>query len=201
MRDYTNIDKYLDELSQDIYPQPVDDGHFAWANEFIEFINNEICLSGRKVLDLGCGVAFVAPLFKQYGALYSGVTLHEEDIKLSDHRYLISLQDFHMLNVDLDWFDVVFSRHSLEHSPMPLLALMEWYRVSTKYLCLVVPNPDHFPWTARNHYSVMNIEQLTFLLRRAGWVVVKEQEAVEEIRLICKKVKRSSTFYAGVEEI
>jgi len=29
MRDYMNIDKYLDELGKDIYPQPADEGHTA----------------------------------------------------------------------------------------------------------------------------------------------------------------------------
>lgn len=198
-RDFQHINEYLNELGQDIYPQPVDPGHLEWATEFIDFIQEKIGLEGKEVFDVGCGVGFVAPLFLKYGAYYSGVTLHPEDVSTSKHPTVIGLADFHFLG-DTTW-DIVFSRHSLEHSPMPLLALMEWYRVSKKYLCLVLPSPNHFGEVSRNHYSVMSREQAGFLLRRSGWNILHEQSSVEEIRLICEKIERPSPFYIGPKEI
>ena len=87
--------------------------------------------------------------------------------------------------VRLIWY---FPRHSLEHSPMPLLTLMEWHRVARQYLMLIVPNPDYYTYIGKNHYAVMDKQQLSWLLRRAGWrVVAKDFSEFTELRFLCNK--------------
>lgn len=185
----------MDELANDVYPQPVDPMHLQWATEFINFINQEIGLNGKCVIDAGCGVAFVAPIFEGLGADYWGMTMDFEDIRLSQSPEKIIVKDFHFLGQPYPEPDIIFSRHSLEHSPMPLLALMEWHRIAP-YLCLVLPRPECFMDTGRNHYSVLSETQANFLLQRAGWFVIATQHTQEEFRFICKADIRKNPFYA-----
>lgn len=202
LRKFDKFESFLSELEQDTYPQPSDPGHYQWAYEFIEFMDEKLNLEGRNVLDVGCGVGFVYSIFVHFGvSSYYGITMTSDDIAQSSNKEVLHLGDFHFVNNSVKK-DIIFSRHSLEHSPMPLLALMEWNRVCEEggYLCLVVPNPDHFGYIHRNHYSVTNREQLGFWLRRAGWGIMFEQPSQEEIRLICYKTDRKIPFYDGVNE-
>ena len=68
-------------------------------------------------------------------------------------------------------FDAIFARHILEHSPMPLLTLMEWHRVSKKYLILVMPAWEYWLIGGKNHYSMLHKDQLWHLMDRAGWEI------------------------------
>ena len=95
--------------------------------------------------------------------------------------------DFSFLEFEDDMFDCVISRHSLEHSPMPILTLMEWHRVAKSYLCLVMPNPSKFGYVGKNHYAVMPKQQIKWLLRRAGWRILETEYTEDEFRFLCLK--------------
>jgi SAM-dependent methyltransferase len=93
---------------------------------------------------------------------------------------------------DSESFDLVYSRHSLEHSPFPLLTLMEWHRIAKHWLLVILPNPEHYGWAGKNHYGVMNWEQAEYFLDRSGWKVIWDDKSEpSEIRLMCAKVKKS----------
>jgi|WetSurMetagenome_2_1015567.scaffolds.fasta_scaffold00049_80 ubiquinone/menaquinone biosynthesis C-methylase UbiE len=185
---WMRLKKNLEILRDDIYPQPMDIGHMRWTARAICMMKPHIGDVGN-VLDVGCGVGYAEKWFRRIGITdYVGVSLGE-DVSVAVNRGLwVYENDFHFLPWQDGDFDMIFSRHSLEHSPMPLLALMEWHRVSNKYLGLVLPNPEHWGWAGRNHYSVMNQTQIEFLLEVAGWVVVmKNVEIPEEFIYLCKK--------------
>jgi ubiquinone/menaquinone biosynthesis C-methylase UbiE len=82
--------------------------------------------------------------------------------------------DFTFLEYPDNYVDLIFARHSLEHSPMPLITLMEWARVSQNWLGIVLPAPEWYTYRGLNHYSVMNMEQIHNLLDVAGWNVMWE---------------------------
>jgi len=191
MRDYTYIDRYLDELEKDIYEQPPDEWHTRMAadviNKWIPKLND--C---NTVLDVGCGQGFCESMFDALGKDYFGVTLgHDFEIAQSEFGWMIFCDDFTFLPWESGAMDLIFSRHSLEHSPMPLLTLMEWHRVAKKYLCLIMPKPSAFGFGGRNHYSVLTVEQIKFLLDRSGWEIMwEDHETSEEYRFMCKKVQR-----------
>lgn len=192
MRNFENFDRYLDILLGDIYAQPSDFGHTAMAsiviNKWVGLLNP--C---RNVLDVGCGQGFTAPMFYQYGIDFTGVAIGEDAKIASESKGLkVYNEDFHFLHFDDESFDLIFSRHSLEHSPMPLLALMEWQRVSRNWLCLVLPNAEHYGWAGLNHYSVMHPNQVEFLLDRAGWHIIwSDFDEPTELRYMCEKKRQS----------
>lgn len=186
MRDYIFLDRYLDELEKDIYPQPEDKGHLQRALGILEAWK-VLFIDATSVLDVGCGTGFASKFFQERRMNYVGIRLGEK----SQYEPLILTLDFSFTGFEDNQFGLVFARHVLEHSPFPLLTLMEWHRVSNKYLLLVLPNPDHYTFMGRNHYSVMNAQHARWLLRRAGWEIKKSDFSdATELRFFCIKRER-----------
>ena len=176
MRDYTRIDKYLDKLAQDIHPQPSDPGHIAWTTDVIV----KMCPSDvSSVLDVGCGEGFSKAIFKKHRPginNWVGVTLGADDYKKAKDIGNAYPDDVTFLKFDDNQYDLIFARHILEHSPMPLLTLMEWYRVGKKYLLLVFPAWEYWLSYGKNHYYMFTKDQLWWLLARSGWKVIKQED-------------------------
>lgn len=195
MRDYKHIDMYLNMLASDIYPQPEDSGHTALSKKVIDLWMSRLT-SCSSVLDVGCGTGFCQDFFFEWNVAYRGVCLGQDYITALENGRSVSKMDFHFLEFENDAYDLVFARHSLEHSPMPLLALMEWYRVSKQWLGLVLPAPEHYTYRGLNHYSVMNQEQVPVLLARAGWKIIwndieykdPEKNIPMEYWIMCEKL-------------
>jgi len=192
MRNYRYVDQYLTELLKDIYPQPPDPGHTRWA---AEVINNWVTKLApcKSVLDVGCGEAFCQPIFENLRIEYTGVNLGIDFVNAKMQGRNVYQQDFSFLEFPDNSFDLIFARHALEHSPMPVVTLMEWYRVSKQWLCLVMPTPRGWGWVGRNHYSVLSLSQNRFLLERAGWKTIWEDHSEpREYRFMVEKIERVS---------
>ena len=174
MRDYTRIDSYLNILAGDIYSQPDSEGHSALAKSIIDTWMSRMT-SCRSVLDLGCGTGFCQPFFETWNIQYEGVCLGEDYIVSKEKGRNVKKMDFHFLEHEDQSFDLLWSRHSWEHSPMPLLALMEWHRVSRQWLGLIVPAPEYWTVAGVNHYNVLYKEQIEVLLKRAGWKIMWDE--------------------------
>lgn len=173
MRNYQYIDEYLNRLQEDIYPQPQDEGHTLWANQAVETFM-EVVGKNVSVLDLGCGEAFLQEKFESYGCEYFGVCLGEDYAVAKSNGKKVAHEDFSFLSFEEKSFDFLFSRHSLEHSPIPLLTIMEWTRVTRKYIGLVLPAPEYWKWGGRNHYFVLNRKQWKNVFEAAHLDVVYE---------------------------
>lgn len=173
-RDFGNIDIYLNSLLGDLYTQPPDAGHTQMLREC--FTNWIPKLTGVKnVLDVGCGeVAIAEPFFRQLNIAYTGITLGKEAIIARKHGKNVLNMDMNFLEFEDDSFDLIWARHTLEHSPMPLLTLMEWHRVCNMFLCIILPSPDVYGRVGKNHYSVLYNDQWKFLSERAGFHVIWE---------------------------
>ena len=191
MRDYSNIDKYLDRLGTEIYPQPQDDGHSALA---VESINKfyEIAEKPKDILDLGCGEGFCQEYLEERGSCYTGVCLHRDyDVAKAKGRNVFNI-DFSFLPFEDNSYDYLFSRHSLEHSPMPLLTLTEWNRVTSRYVAVVLPAPEFWRYGGRNHYFVLNRRQWKVLFEVAGFSVLYED--VKSQRMFTLENSKDSTI-------
>jgi len=187
MRDYRHLERYLNTLQGDIYAQPPDEGHTSRAQEVIErWIS---VLDGlTSILDVGCGQGFAMPMLAQHAERVEGVTLGADYQVCVEQGLSVRNADMSFLPYADDEFDLIFARHSLEHSPMPLLTLMEWRRVSRRWLILIVPSLSSFGFVGRNHYYVLLPDQWEALINTAGWTVVwTEDDATEfEHRYFCE---------------
>ena len=189
MRDYSRFDGYYNELITDIYGQPSDEGHLRDMKSIIT--RWVLPLGISSVLDVGCGEGTASIFFKEADISYTGIAIGEDVEKAVSAGRNVFEQDFNFINSDAT-YDLIFSRHSLEHSPFPLITLMDWHRISNKWLCVVLPNPDYYKYIGRNHYSVLNQHRAAWLLRRAGWKMNKFFMNKEEIWFLCVKKPRIS---------
>lgn len=160
-RNYTQINKYLDLLEKDIYCQPPDPGHTRWATAAI----NSMCkgLDVSSVLDVGCGSGFTRPIFTLMGYYWEGI---DKEGNMNEN---IREGDISFLPYGNNSFDLIFARHILEHSPMPLLTLMEWRRVSKEFLIVILPAPEYWTIKGKNHYYVLPKENWDALFEASGW--------------------------------
>jgi len=183
MRDYTNIDKYLDDLQKDIYEQPPDPGHTDWAKDAIDyFLPKDV----TNVLDVGCGWGFCKDIFSSHGVDWTGITIDEDDIRNATTTNVYKMDVSFLDGISDNSYDMVFARHILEHSPMPLLTLMEWHRVSKKYLLVILPAPEYWGEGGINHYYVLPRENWWYLFDRSGWKLLSEQNFTTKSKLFMK---------------
>lgn len=203
MNPYLRFNEYYAELMEDIYPQPQPDEHDAHFMRAYRVIRRWIPkIQPKNVLDVGCGEGFCQCMFERFGVKdYLGLSLGEDvQIAKSKNRSVISM-DFNFMSLLDNSYDLVFARHALEHSPFPIITLMEWHRVSRMWLIVVMPRPqdDDIGFIGRNHYSVTNnYTQLRWWLRRAGWIIKDKYHSVDEFRYLCGKLPRIS--YEGWDE-
>lgn len=187
IRDYTYINHYLDVLQEDIYPQPSDEGHTSWAKEAIDqLLPSDV----ESVLDIGCGSGFCRHFFEDRNLAWVGTTLNIQDAYYmagADIPYQI--MDMSFLQFPDASFDLLFARHTLEHSPMPLLTLKEWHRVSRKYSIVIVPTPEFWNLCERNHYFVIPKDNWICLFAKTGWQIEREGE-----------FRSSHSFFQGIHK-
>lgn len=196
----SKLKTYLDTLYLSIYHQPEDAGHYDWAEYAInQLVPKEV----NTVLDVGCGVGFCQPIFQMKGISYTGCTLGEEDYLVAKKaNRSVFVSDMSDIDVPDSSVDMVFARHVLEHSPMPIISLIEWRRISKEYLFLIMPAPEYWTYRGQNHYSVMNKDQLWNLFEQVGWGVVEERDFMTSDKLFMKHYRpevkeRGKLVYPG----
>lgn len=177
----------------DIYPQPPDNKHVSAIEDVCTRWLPDI--EGIKdILDVGCGQGQAMEILARYGKV-TGVTLGSDaDVCLANGQN-VKRADMSFLPFEDETFDLVFARHTLEHSPMPLISLMEWRRVSRQYLLLILPTLAHYGPRGKNHYYVLSPAQWLNLFDNAGWKIVWvdeswEEKAPFEHRFLCAKAGR-----------
>ena len=132
-----------------------------------------------NILDLGCGPGYFLDEMKERGYTnLTGVTLSPGDVKLCESKgHKIKKYDLSFLpqsdGYNDESIDFIFLRHAFEHSPYPIISLMEYNRVlkqnSKLYIEVPQPNCDRKHEWNLNHYSIFGEQQLAALLNRCGF--------------------------------
>lgn len=168
------IDQYLELLARDVYPERPTVNHVRITQEAFEHFVLPRREMFRRVLDIGCGQGVALELFVRAGIPAEGVTLGQEDVQICQQRgFNVSYGDQSYLEWPEGTFDLLWSRHCLEHSVMPLLTLFEYNRVTAPggYLYVEVPQPESLHIDNPNHYSLFSDRGWRSLFRRAQYVV------------------------------
>lgn len=120
--------EYFDEVEQK--------KHFVEPHilDFADFKN----VNNLKVLEIGCGIGTAAVNFIRNGAIYTGIELSDESLKLTQQRfniYDISGELFNLNaenNIDelgLELFDLIYSFGVIHHSPNPKKIIENVYKL------------------------------------------------------------------------
>lgn len=105
-------------------------------------------LTGKLVLDAGCGYGRDANYYQSKGAEVHGIDASEEMIRLAYEKYpnLVSLshQFLERTNYPDNSFDVIVSRYAIQHSANVEAVYREWYRLLKPHgiAAFVATHPD-----------------------------------------------------------
>jgi len=127
-----------------------------------------------RILDMGCGQGLALEHFAADGFKATGIALGE-DVSICQEKGFDAVEmDFSFLDFDDQTFDLIWCRHALEHSFMPLFVLSEIHRVTKPggVVYIEVPSPGTNAQHERNpnHYSVLGLRMWLQLIQRAGFV-------------------------------
>ena len=169
---------YYEHVLGQVYSEGDSPFHKSVTQDVVtRFIDPLNLAKNSAILDLGCGPGYFLDTMSQKG--YSnlvGVTLSPADAEQCQAKgHQTRTSDMNFLS-DLDEsIDMLFCRHSLEHSPFPYITLMEYNRVlkSKGILYIEVPAPDceRRHEENRNHYSILGLSMWLNLLQRTGFDV------------------------------
>lgn len=150
-----------------------DEGHkayslscFRWALKFFP--------EGSTILDVGCGDGLMLEKFLEVGFHPIGVSLNVAEVRIARKKGLDArVVDMHDLaEFGESKFDVVWCRHTLEHSLSPYCVLLEVYRVLKPNGHVIIVLPSQFWDDMPLHYSLMNGDQLQTYLVKVGFTLV-----------------------------
>ena len=168
--------KYRELCLTHVYSEPDTSLHQNVMDHMIPKIVDEYNLDdSKKIVDIGCGQGYGMVKFAELGCTdISGLTLSKEDADAArDRGFEVAEEDMSFQSADDDTYDMLFARHSLEHSPYPLLTLLEFYRVlkpgGLAYIEMPSPQCSRLLEDYDNHYAIMGPRQWTCLMKRAGF--------------------------------
>lgn len=130
----------------------------------------------KKVLDIGFGVGDALEKFTEEGAKPVGICINIEEIESATKKgYEVYKMDQNFMTFEDNTFDIIWSRHCLEHSIMPYYTLNEYKRVMKPgaFIYVEVPAPEtkfHHE-TNIEHFSLFTIGVWTELMRRSFTVI------------------------------
>ena len=180
-RDWSRLEAFLKRIQGEIYPEPPSGLHTELTRRAIAFLFGKISAPRPlRILDVGCGQGVALEQFKALGHRPLGVAMGE-DVRVCRGKGLEAIEmDLASLEFPDREFDLVWCRHSLEHSIFPFFTLAELYRVlrpgGLVYVEVPAPDTSCRHQTNPNHYSVMGRSMWLSLMTRAGFEVVHEDK-------------------------
>ena len=169
---------YYDHVLGTVYSEGESPFHKSITEDVINrFITPENISKDAKIIDLGCGPGyFLDEMKKREYTNVQGVTLSREDLDMCQAKgHAVKRSDMNFLDDGDESTDMLFSRHSLEHSPFPYITLLEYNRVlkPNGLLYIEVPSPDcdQMHETNKNHFSILGKNMWLSLLQRTGFTV------------------------------
>jgi glycosyltransferase involved in cell wall biosynthesis/peptidoglycan/xylan/chitin deacetylase (PgdA/CDA1 family)/ubiquinone/menaquinone biosynthesis C-methylase UbiE len=142
---------------------------------------SEIMTSSSRVLDVDCGRGFAMKEMKRRNLNPVGITVIDDDCVCCQSQGLNVLkQDMsHMTQIGDGDFDGVFARHSLEHSPIPVIALRELWRVIKPRAWMIVIVQQSSVIVCDNHYNIFEPREWASLFAMAGFELTQYREVRE----------------------
>jgi SAM-dependent methyltransferase len=122
-----NVRHSSKEIGTKEYFNEVERKKFFVEPHILKFTYFPSC-EGKKVLEIGCGLATVGANFSFHGADYTGVELSEESLELAKKRFEVFEQTgkFYSGNaeelssfVPVETYDLIYSFGVIHHSPHP----------------------------------------------------------------------------------
>jgi SAM-dependent methyltransferase len=163
--------EFQQQVSDTIYPEP----HIVIHEQVIRKMIDQVQRMGitGKVLDMGCGNGYALKKFLDAGYDAIGITLGDDYDNCLKEGLPVEKMDQNWMAFEDETFDLVWARHVLEHSIMPVWTLSECNRIlkSKGYLYVEVPGSESHCKHEYNpsHWSVLGTTAWECLLERTGF--------------------------------
>lgn len=182
MREQEDFIKFLELVRSHVYSEPDTQLHMSTIDSMATKIMAEHPPTG-EFADIGCGSGYAMEKLKSLGCTANmvGVTLSPDDAETAEKRgFKVFKEDMSFLSFDDNSKDYLWVRHALEHSPFPLMTLIEFYRVmapgAKAYIEMPSPKCARLLEAYDNHYSIMGMRQWACLMERAGFTILDKGE-------------------------
>ena len=123
---------YYDHVLSTVYDEGESPFHQDITKDVVSrFIDPKKLPVTSKIIDLGCGPGYFLDEMKQRGYNnVQGVTLSPADVAICQRNgHNVKKTDMNFLDDKDESVDMLFCRHSIEHSPFPYITLLEYNRV------------------------------------------------------------------------
>lgn len=177
--DVAKLERFIEKLKDDVYPEPPSGLHSDITAKMVKHVLEKTAFQpGAAVLDVGCGQGVALQHFVAAGMDARGIALGDDDVNACVEKgYNVVEMDQSFLDFPDEIFDLVWSRHCMEHSIMPYFTMSEMARVlKPGGFCYVeIPAPDTSCNHQRNknHYSVLGKSMWIDLLNRSGLALLE----------------------------
>lgn len=175
------LSSFLDSIHSSISAEGESQSHQELTMNMVNLLKQKPYWpgDGAFILDVGCGQGYALEYFKQAGCEPVGLTLGKEDAEVCRNSgFNVVVEDMSFTSFPDATFDMVWARHSLEHSPWPLLTLYEFSRVCKPngllYAEMPAPGTECYHECNENHYSVLPPRNWRTLIERAGFRVLEQ---------------------------
>lgn len=169
---------YYDHVLGQVYAEGHAPFHQSITKDVVaKFIDPLNIPKDANILDLGCGPGYFLDEMTARGYTnLTGIGLSDEDLAIcSNNGHQVRKSDMNFLDDRDESVDLLFCRHSLEHSPFPYITLLEYNRILKNngklYVEVPEPNCDVAHEENKNHYSIMGRKMWLSLLQRTGFDV------------------------------
>ena len=176
------LERFLDRIKNETYPELPTGTHDSITEKMLpQVLEISKVGAGGRVLDVGCGQGVALKRFKAANVEVVGITINDADIAACRAQgYDVREMDQSFLDFEDGTFDLIWCRHTLEHSIFPYFTLSEFRRVLKPmgWLYVEVPAPDtacHHE-TNKNHYSTLGRSLWANLMLRSGYDIVATSE-------------------------
>jgi 2-polyprenyl-3-methyl-5-hydroxy-6-metoxy-1,4-benzoquinol methylase len=145
----------------------------------------KVGLTGRHLLDVGCGSGWTANVWAQNGFQVTGLEPSSARCQLAREKYQLHVVNGYVENTEFDqYFDVCVLRHVIEHfwDPGAVLDKVRGALKKDGLVLVVVPNIDclgrylfgvDWEWVLPWHCNFFNRRSLETLLEKSGFEIIK----------------------------
>ena len=172
---YARLEAFTRTLWGHVYPEVPTRLHADIVDRVYRRVKETFPLpKGARVLDIGCGQGVALKHFAADELNATGIALGEDVEICRKLGYDAVEMDLSFLDFPDQTFDLVWCRHAIEHSFMPMFVLSEIHRVlkpgGVVYVEVPSPNTASNHESNPNHYSVLGQRMWLQLIQRSGFV-------------------------------